>query len=218
MKKILMLCALCALVSPAMAGSLIDEDFSSVSFQQQMVPIGTVSVPGADQWWTSATSGINHWQVVGGVAQVQQVMVSPETSALWYFTAKPGSGWGGNELEMSFLQRVPFNTEGSPVSHYGLYGWSEGASLDITNPAAGGMELAAGDLPLSPTYTLILEGYTGDLSGFDYIGVVFRQSVTLPGQCETDVEFIQLNVVPEPMAVSLLALGGMGLLRRRKKA
>ncbi len=220
-KTIWTMCALCAvsmLVSSARAGSLIDEDFSTASFQQQMVPISSVNGAGADAWWTSTTNGMNPWQVSGGIAQVQQVMVPPETTSLWYYTAQPGAGWGGNELQLNILQRVPFNTSGSPVSTYGVYGWAEGALLDITNPAAGGVELAAGAMPLVPVFTPLSDSYTGDMSGYDYIGVVFTQSITLPGQFETEIELVQLSVVPEPMTMSLLALGGIGMLRRRKKA
>jgi len=227
LKSISLVCTLCAitmLASTATAVSLIDENFSTVVLQSamEMMPMDSGFV---NTWATASTDG-SDWQADGSVARVSQsqsqgaMTMSPNpVSGMFYYLARPvGGNWGGNQLTLSFDQSQTFDP--SPASAvYGLYGWNTPAFLDLqfatsfTPLATGLMIPGTGSVPVS-------DGYTGDLSGFEFIGAMFVQSMQINGTDQfhaTTVDNVSLTLTPEPMSMSLLALGGIALLRRRRR-
>ena len=220
LKNISIVCtffAITTLASTATAGSLIDEDFSSVTLQSAMGMM-PLDAGFANTWATASTDGID-WQTDGSVARIiQDPMSVGQTGIMFYYLARPASGdWGGDQLTLSFDHSQTF----SPIpanAYYGLYAWSASTHLEIGTPgtvttlAEGPMVPGAGSVPVS-------DGYTGDLSGFEFIGVRFAQGMGGSGaeHHTTTVDNVSLTLTPEPMSMSILALGGIALLRRRRR-
>ncbi|MDP6545250.1 MAG: PEP-CTERM sorting domain-containing protein [Phycisphaerae bacterium] len=223
LKNISMVCVLCAitmLASTATGGSLIDEDFSTVTLQgaMEMMPLDSNFA----NTWATASRGGPPWLADGSVALISQSQsqgpMSPDQVAgMFYYLARPAGGdWGGNQLTLSFDQSQTFTTFPATAA-YGLYGWNT-AALDLTS--SGDLTPLASDLMIpSPVPTPVVDGFTGNLNGFEYIGVLFVQSMS--GDADhshtTTIDNVSLTLTPEPMSMSLLALGGIALLRRRRR-
>jgi len=211
------------LASTATAGSLIDEDFATNNingFMGSMIPVD----PGlAGQWLTGSTTHEGEWQAPAGVAESRLGPMAPPGSAggLLYYTAKPAGGWGGNELNLSFLYHS--DGESAPIGPppegmgYTLLGWHGPSGVEVSDPAGTGVVFAGGPLAPDPGLIPASDDFVGDLSSFQFIGVLFTNT-RLNGEFVVGaVDNVSLTVTPEPMTMSMLALGGAALLRRRRR-
>jgi hypothetical protein len=61
------------------------------------------------------------------------------------------------------------------------------------------------------------DGFVGDLSPFAFIGVLFTNTRTTSETIAANIDDVSLTVTPEPMTMSVLAVGGLALLRRRRR-
>jgi hypothetical protein len=112
---------------------------------------------------------------------------------------------------------VAYDDDGQESAFGGLYSMLSFGAGDPLTPASpvgsdalpgeDGLTLAAG------AYTLVLGGYDSNFEDLT-IGTSTINEVT-PGTSDGDYE-IRFSYVPEPMTASLLALGGLALLRRRR--
>ncbi len=223
LKRISTVCVLFAnstLSSTAMAGSLIDEDFSTNNingFMGSMLPVD----PGlVNQWITGSTTHEGEWFAPSGFAESHLNPMAPPGSVagLLYYAAKPAGGWGGNQLNLSFLHREPFPPGQPPEGlAYTLLGWAGPSAVEVSDPTLSGVTLAADPVPPAPGFTPMADGFVGDLSPFAFIGVLFTNTRTTSETIAANIDDVSLTVTPEPMTMSVLAVGGLALLRRRRR-
>jgi len=100
----------------------------------------------------------------------------------------------------------------SAINGDGVAPASSGVTVSTTDPSHGQV-LAALDTGTT-TYNLFLDFPAGGPSGTDDLGLDFSSTndSNLSGYT-----FTAISVVPEPMSLSLLALGGIGLMGRRNR-
>jgi hypothetical protein len=132
-----------------------------------------------------------------GVTPVISVVSEDASSWLGYIIIEEG-GTGA----LSNPARLDAAGDMGAVSPYTEAGWGAGYELTIAMSPGGASAIAVG-----PQFTL------------DYVGGVLGQTATISlfvdPEYGTPVDSVAITVVPEPMTVILLGLGGL-LLRRRK--
>ena len=139
---------------------------------------------------------------------------------LLYYKAKPtgAAGWGGNQLNLSFLYSEPGPLGPDPEGvAYTLLGWTGPSTVEVSAPGASGIVLACGPVPPTPVFAPISDGFVGDLSSFAFIGVLFTNTRLNSDTAIGAVDDVLLTLTPEPMTMSMLADGGVALLRRRRR-
>ena len=102
-----------------------------------------------------------------------------------------------------------------------LYGFGVGdlilatGAVDLPNYATGDLYTYSYDIPGSAVVGSIITFTVGDISEYSY----FSSISYMPGPATlstTGMEFTA-TVIPEPMTIALLGLGGLFLVRRRRK-
>jgi hypothetical protein len=224
LKTISTVCVLFAismLASTATAGSLIDEDFATNNingFMGSMIPVD----PGlAGQWITGSTTYAGEWSAPSGFAESLIHGMTPPDSVggLLYYAAKPvgPAGWGGNKLNLSFVHREPVPVGAPEGVAYTLLGWHGPSAVEVSDPTGTGVMFAMGPAIPAPNFTPITDEFTGDLSPFEFIGVLFTNTRIQSIESIGNIDDVSLTVTPEPVTMSLLAVGGVALLRRRRR-
>ena len=131
-----------------------------------------------------------------GLTPVISVVGEDASSWLGYIIIEEGgTGTLGNALNLDAAGDM------GAVSPYAEAGWGSGYELTIAM-SPGGTAVAVG-----PQFTL---DYVGGL-----LGETVRISLFVDPEYGTPADSVAITVVPEPMTVILLGLGGL-LLRRRK--
>lgn len=131
-----------------------------------------------------------------GLTPVISVVGEDASSWLGYIIIEEGgTGALGNALNLDAAGDM------GAVSPYAEAGWGSGYELTIAM-SPGGTAVAVG-----PQFTL---DYVGGL-----LGETVRISLFVDPEYGTPADSVAITVVPEPMTVILLGLGGL-LLRRRK--
>jgi len=158
-----------------------------------------------------------------------------------YFVAKPRTGWSGDQLDLMFDYEL-FSPGGAGAwARFGVYGWPGPADVYLDSPTLGtvGMLLIGGMLPFGmnpvgqglagldasgllqqPTWLSAGGSSTGDLSGYEFLGLAFTvggpDGSTAP---DIGIDSVRLNLSPEPttMALGAIGLAVAGLLRRRRR-
>jgi len=132
-----------------------------------------------------------------GLTPVISVVGEDASSWLGYIIIEEGgTGALGNAVNLDAAGDM------GAVSPYAEAGWGSGYELTIAMSPGGAPAVAVG-----PQFTL------------DYVGGVLGETVTISlfvdPEYGTPADSVTITVVPEPMTVILLGLGGL-LLRRRK--
>jgi hypothetical protein len=214
--RTLFLCgiALAVCSAPTFATSLIDEDFGSASpgpVNQSMTP-GT-KTSDVDAWWQTG-GGFMSWQYASDAVMTDSGMAPPtEGNSLYYFVAKPGSGWDQNGLALSF----DYTSQQADIASYSVIGWTGDEDIPAINPGVNGTVLLSGDGSQQLTYANVTDSYLGDLSSFEYIGVAFTQvGPASPDSAATQIDNVQLDTIPEPATMAIFGAGA-GLLAWKRK-
>lgn len=221
------------------------QDFVSgdtiVSLPVLVVNIGTTattSTPTAHPIISLSSSGVqsNYGVQITNGSGVNQGTFSTGTNVL----TVSGSNGKYNVAQVTNIDAEPTDTVEAngfnPASDIEIYG------LDVTTTSSGGTQLSAANLatlaadinssattgygygssiastsltndPFPAKYNLFLT-FTGLTSGTEFLGFDLTQDPNIP----TGAAVYAVAVVPEPMSLGLLALGGVGLLARRRKS
>jgi hypothetical protein len=218
------------------------QDFGSsdtiVSLPVLVVNIGTTgsSTPPAHPIISLSSSGVqsNYGVQITNGSSVNQGTFSTGTNVL----TVSGSNGKYAVVQVQNIDAEPTDTVEAngfnPASDIEIYG------LDVTTTSSGATQLSAGNLatlaadinstnaygygsaiastsltndPFPAKYNLFLT-FTGLTSGTEFLGFDLTQDPNIP----TGAAVSAVAVVPEPMSLGLLALGGVGLLARRRKS
>jgi len=99
------------------------------------------------------------------------------------------------------------------------YGWGEGYKIQLL---AGDTLLAQDDSSLTPatdTFETSIVTYVYNAADEALLGEPLQiRLLAKPDNGELDVDDVRLDAVPEPVTLTLLGLGGLGLIRRRRRA
>ncbi|MHC4562869.1 MAG: PEP-CTERM sorting domain-containing protein [Planctomycetota bacterium] len=165
--------------------------------------------------WSIARTNMGGWPPLNRVRQ-----------ELWWDT-NVIANWGSGDGTVTV---VPFYNDPGNGMVSDLCAGNYGAAEDYNFPAYnhygkvdlwatiyyyGGMRMVGFDIPIRPDAPLGLTALGGASIGTDYWsgGIILYETIA-----ETDPTYaLRINVVPEPATLSLLALGGLAVLRRRKK-
>lgn len=196
MKKLAFMLAVFAIAGVASANLLGDPGFdgSIGSFSGYTNPASLTS----DHDWATG-SGMT-WAAAGG----QAVHQDATDSTLWQGVALPAEGAYSFNFEYmgtGMIARVLFSGGVNwfqPVDNDGLGDLD--LIADVALPDAASM--TAGSVPFSVT--------AGDVSNYSYLFVNITQAANSDGVVDN------ADVVPEPASLSLLGLGAVALIRRRR--
>jgi hypothetical protein len=175
-----------------------------------MLVLGMTSVAGATYSAVApVTTGNVVWDVVGDQLVGHNATGTPGAGNAGYGVDYGNSGTADliaaigppSPLPRTPGQRYPNSLVGSPPNAGNL------AFVDDTTFGWGGYDLSEGDLMGSGTFS-------GDWYVFDILGAGFVD--LYDGAVSWVTPAGTLEIVPEPMTIALLGLGGLFLLRRRK--
>lgn len=175
-----------------------------------------------------AAGGANNWSTkasVSGSGMISLTGGTGNTLTLQGSTVSPGTSAG----ILSVTGNLSFVPDSSlfPTLIIEVIGGDEVPGVDYDRLAVSGTVTGLSNVDLVVDFSSFVSGdTTGDVltivtSSTNFVGQQFR-SVGFVGGSTADVNYLNgaitlTNVViPEPSALSLLAIGGMGLLRRRR--
>jgi hypothetical protein len=156
----------------------------------------------------------NPWDGTSSVKPSDQIAVS------YNHPLSSNGSYAGFQFNVDLGGLVSFTKRGAPpLTGENMAAAQVGAGIDVTGGAAG-MPFAPGwwwtltfHVPegTAPSTTITLDTVAGGFPGFP---------VVYPGNAAPGAGdgwgYAQLHVVPEPMTIALLGLGGLMLVRRRK--
>ncbi len=205
------------LIAPPSFGAttLIDGGFETTAAWAGPASDVTASAADAGVWWTGPDTG----EYCAGDAD--GYYSGAFSGGLLQFVAVNGM----HSVSLSFDYLLWRGEYGSTKMHYAVYGWEESDSIDLTaaGPGADATAIIGPTLLTSPVYSgaappkshYTSASDTGAFApgAFDYVGVWIDYRL-LGGSFYIDN--VQMELLPEPATLSLLGLGGIVLLRRRR--
>ena len=230
MKKVLLILLMCV-ISGAVQADLVSQPYITGDFNGWD--------PGLDPMTeTVLGSGIWEYTITGLAAdQYQQFKITPGD---WSTTAPSANSWynadAAGEVDITFNTnvvsdgwlpeqfRVGVSTEPGAWSLVGDFnGWNNADPAQAMAPLGGGIyaitqTFAAGNYLLKPTQTGTWDAIGGDGRSID----AWNYYLELPSESEVTVSVdalggtMKVDVVPEPTTIALLAMGSLGLLRRKR--
>jgi hypothetical protein len=211
----------------ASAAVLHDGDFELLDQWQAYHGSVSVDAAGVGAWWVGGDS--TGWAAYGGgVAPQGSTCVGDAdgygaSCGLTQY-APVGSDWDRVSIDFDFLL---WKGEGSTRVTFGLFGWSEGDTIDLSSAGPGGdaVELLALTTLSSPAYSgdnspsddFTHAHYEADLSGgIDYVGVWIQYRLN-GGSFYLDDVTMDATLIPEPTTIVIFACSAaaIGIRRRR---
>ena len=231
MKLILMLMAAALLALSASAGAY-DVAIQNAGFEDPVLTEGNYNyeVPGWDTFGPGGGSGCWNPDADGAVFYGYLGIAPEGLNVAWI-----ESGWEDNtpndpddddftnvdgglaQVLTETLAAGMTYTLTVEVGNSYYYAWGEGYKIQLL---AGDTLLAQDDNSLTPaidTFETSTVSYTYDSAQSALLGEPLEiRLLAKPGNGELDVDDVRLDAVPEPVTLTLLGLGGLMLVRRRK--
>ncbi len=227
--KILMLFFLLALAPAAFGATVFSDDFSTNgTLGGTSADIGGTWVAGSGALVVSggvvdtAASNTSSFDTAG--AAMTQVLGTGEQITLTFVTAESAGdfatvGWVGVSLYVGGSEKVFMGSPGFPTTEWGIAGSVPGSNTTFATSITAEPQTAVFDYDFdSGDWSFSVDGQT--LNGTATAGLAFDQvgiGSDRDNIADMAVSSINITITPEPATMSLLALGGIAMLKRRKR-